>query len=227
MNDNAISNMSQQMLNEEDAALASDLRELLGISIRLQTRCLRRLEQINGADSMSLVRMNIASFLATREEADYNTATQLITLIRHFRPGEDFISEQETPQVSPAHAMARVVERSSSFDWNPRDVDPPIHSIRPSILQRSDSVRSPILQRSDSIQPSILQRNDSVFVDAFNDTTEYFPPPPLVRNDSMVAPIGNGPQRLVRTYSQSCPFVYDLSEELQQTSTLDCSPAAP
>ena len=205
MNDNAISNMSQQMLNEEDAALASDLRELLGISIRLQTRCLRRLEQINGADSMSLVRMNIASFLATREEADYNTATQLITLIRHFRPGEDFISEQETPQVSPAHAMARVVERSSSFDWNPRDVDPPIHSI----------------------QPSILQRNDSVFVDAFNDTTEYFPPPPLVRNDSMVAPIGNGPQRLVRTYSQSCPFVYDLSEELQQTSTLDCSPAAP
>ena len=205
MSDNAISNMSQQMLNEEDAALASDLRELLSISIRLQTRCLRRLEQIKGADSMSLVRMNIASFLATREEADYNTATQLITLTRPFRPGEDFVSEQKTPPASPAlthpPAIARVVERSSSFDWNPRNVDLPMHSI----------------------QPSILQRSDSVFVNAFNDNMEYFPPPPLVRNDSWAVPIGNGPHRLVRTDSQSCPFVYELFEELQQTSTLDCS----
>lgn len=217
MSDNAIPNMSQQMLNEEDVALASDLRELLCISIRLQTRCLRRLEQIKGADSMALVRMNIASFLATREEADYNTAAQLITLTRPFRKGEDFVSEQKTPPASPAlthpPAIARVVERSSSFDWNPRDVGPPIHSIQPSILQRSDSVR-----------PCQLMRSDSVFVDAFNDNTEYFPPPPLVRNDSWAALIGhNGPHGLIRTDSQSCPFVYDLSEELQRTSTLDCS----
>ena len=149
MSDNAISNMSQQMLNEEDVALASDLRELLAISIRLQTRCLRRLEQIKGADSMALVRRNIASFLATHEEADYNTAAQLITLSRPFRPGDDFVSEQNTaPPASPAPAIARVVERSSSFDWNPCNIDPRIHSIPPSILQRSDSV----------------------FVDAFNDT---------------------------------------------------------
>ena len=208
MSDNAISNMSQQMPNEEDVALASDLRELLGISIRLQTRCLRRLEQIKGVDSMALVRMNIASFLATREEADYNTAAQLITLTRPFRPGEDFVSEQKTPPASPAlthpPAIARIVERSSSFDWNPRNVDLPVHSTQ---------------------QPSILQRSNSVFVDAFNDNTEYFPPPPLVRNDSWATLTGNGPHRLVRTDSQSCPPVYDLSNELQRTSALDCSPA--
>ena len=217
MNDNAIAKMSQQMLHEEDVALVSDLRELLGISIRLQTRCLRRLEQIKGADSMALVRMNIASFLATREEADYNTAAQLITLTRPFRPGEDFVSEQKTaPPASPAPAMARVVERSSSFDWNPRKVGLPIHSIQPSILQRSDSVR-----------PCQLTRSSSVFVDSFNDTMEHFPPPPLVRNDSRAALTENGPHRLVRTDSQSCPFVYDLSEELQRISSLDCSPAPP